>query len=170
MHVVGDPVRSSSAAPRYRRILVPLDGSELSEAALPHAEALARLSGAELILLRAYAPPVEPEPAPILLAGPDRRAQVRAATAGRNRRHAADRHLAGAADRLRGKGIAAAVVPAAGPAGEVIVLEANARQADLIVMATHARTGVDRFLAGSVADHVLRHASCPVYLVHPLRG
>ena len=167
MHVVDDRTRTASPAPRYRRILVPLDGTELGEAALPHAEALARLSGAELLLLRAYLPPVEPEPAPILLAGLDTRAMVKAATEGRNRRHAADRYLAGAADRLRGGGIATTALPAEGPAGEVIVREAHARQVDLIVMATHARTGVDRLLAGSVADDVLHHAACPVYLVHP---
>jgi nucleotide-binding universal stress UspA family protein len=46
--------------------------------------------------------------------------------------------------------------------GEAIVARANELKVDLIVMGTHGRTGVKRLLLGSVADHVVRHADCPV--------
>jgi nucleotide-binding universal stress UspA family protein len=54
---------------------------------------------------------------------------------------------------------------AIGPAGEEILREARARGADLLVLATHGRSGLGRWLYGSVADHVLRHAEVPVLLV-----
>lgn len=46
--------------------------------------------------------------------------------------------------------------------GEAIVARADELHADLIVMGTHGRTGVKRMVLGSVADHVVRHAPCPV--------
>jgi nucleotide-binding universal stress UspA family protein len=156
-----------ASIPRYRRILVPLDGTELSETALPHAEALARLAGAELVVLRAYLPPAEPAPSPGLLVGVNRRALERAMTDGRNMRHASERYLEAIAEGLEDSDVEVTTVPIEGAAGEAIVREATAREVDLIVMATHARHGVGRLLAGSVAEHVLHHTTIPVYLVHP---
>jgi nucleotide-binding universal stress UspA family protein len=49
--------------------------------------------------------------------------------------------------------------------GETIVAAARDAKADLIVMGTHGRTGVNRLLLGSVAEHVLRHSPCPVVTV-----
>jgi len=54
-----------------------------------------------------------------------------------------------------------------GPAAEAIVAASRDLGASLVVMATHARTGLDRILLGSVAQGVLRHGSIPVLLVHP---
>ena len=50
--------------------------------------------------------------------------------------------------------------------GDIILDAARADGAELIVMGTHGRTGVRRLLLGSVAEHVLRHADCPVVTVH----
>jgi nucleotide-binding universal stress UspA family protein len=62
----------------------------------------------------------------------------------------------------------------AGTPVESIVSIAQSCQADLIVMGTYGRTGFKRLVLGSVADHVLRRASCPVmivpFLLHPTRG
>jgi nucleotide-binding universal stress UspA family protein len=176
----------SGPLPSYHRILVPLDGSQLSELALPHAEALARLAGAELVILRCYTapPPIEPTAAlgvtlargafapaghragpapPLEEAVPD----ALAARQALDLRQRIDRYLDGIAERLHAAGVRADVVRLEGSAGEVVVAEAIARAADLIVMATHARGGIARLVAGSVADHVLHRAPCPVFLVHP---
>jgi nucleotide-binding universal stress UspA family protein len=56
-----------------------------------------------------------------------------------------------------------------GPAGESIVDVAEAEAADLIVVGTHDRGAVGRLLLGSVSDHVVRHARCPVMVVRPTR-
>jgi len=60
----------------------------------------------------------------------------------------------------------AAVVIHGGSIGDVIVDAANEAGAELIVMGSHGRTGVKRLLLGSVAEHVVRHAKCPVVTVH----
>lgn len=54
-----------------------------------------------------------------------------------------------------------------GTPGEAIVSAAEAEGADLIVVGTHGRNLVGRFLLGSVSDYVVRHASCPVLVVRP---
>jgi nucleotide-binding universal stress UspA family protein len=151
---------------RYRRILVPVDGSALAETALPYAAELARMSGAELTILRVYETSIEPEPEPAAIAGMDRREYTRAVTRGRNLRHAAERHLETAAEQLRAHGLAISTATFEGQPGDAIVGEAEGRDVDLIVMATHSRTGVARRLAGSVADYVLHHTTRPVLLVH----
>ena len=52
-----------------------------------------------------------------------------------------------------------------GDPGEAIVAAADSENADLIVVGSHGRSGVSRFLIGSVSDHVVRHAHCPVMVV-----
>jgi len=54
--------------------------------------------------------------------------------------------------------------------GDIILDAARRTGAELIVMGTHGRTGVRRLLLGSVAEHVLRHADCPVVTVHAPRS
>jgi nucleotide-binding universal stress UspA family protein len=147
----------------FRRILVPLDGTALAEAALAPATALARLFGAELHLLRAVEPVLVPVPDgvsdfPPLTGQPlieHLTAQARV-------------DLDRVAGRLRSEGLAVSsqvtvhdFFEAAAPA----VLEA-AKTADLIVLATHGRSRVARFFFGSVADNVVRAAPCPVLVVH----
>jgi nucleotide-binding universal stress UspA family protein len=52
-----------------------------------------------------------------------------------------------------------------GDAGEAIVAAADSENADMIVVGSHGRSGVSRFLIGSVSDYVVRHAHCPVMVV-----
>jgi nucleotide-binding universal stress UspA family protein len=52
-----------------------------------------------------------------------------------------------------------------GPAGEAIVEVARNEQVDLVVVGSHGRGAVGRFLVGSVSEHVVRHAPCPVLVV-----
>lgn len=52
-----------------------------------------------------------------------------------------------------------------GRAADVIVNTAEEKGVDLIVLSTHGHTGLNRLLMGSVAEHVVRHAKCPVYVV-----
>jgi nucleotide-binding universal stress UspA family protein len=122
----------------YAQILVPLDGSEVAEAALPCAEALARLAPATIYLVRA-APPEDTALATTYLA-----------------RVAAD---------VRARGLVAETVVAAGPPADAVVQEAAEREIDLIVMTTHGRSGPGRWVLGSVADEVLHRTARPVLLV-----
>ncbi|HZR97692.1 MAG TPA: universal stress protein [Chloroflexota bacterium] len=149
----------------YRRILVALDGSVVAEAALPHAQALAKAFGATVLLLRATTPPEQITPAaaagPTPVAGPMVNptpiieAELRAASA----------YLAATAETLASAGVTVQCLQRDGAPAQVILDEARAHDADLIVMTTHGRGGMLRLAYGSVADAVLRHAPCPVVLV-----
>ncbi len=149
----------------YARILVPVDGSVLAEAALPHAIAMARRFGATIELTRSYTPPASllaasaasamPGTGPILDAGPF----IAAA------RDEAEVYLAALAARIRREGVTVEQRRLDGSAGESIAMESLRAEVDLIVMTTHGRGGLGRLVLGSVADHVLRHADCPVLLI-----
>ena len=136
--------------PAYRTILVPLDGSALSERALPEATALAARSGARLLLLRVAVANFVTRNDP--LTGEPRLADL-----------AAD-YLRDVAARA-GDRSTAETIEAAGEPGPVIGRVARERGVDLIVMATHGRTGVQRLWIGSVATKVVRSTDVPVLLV-----
>jgi nucleotide-binding universal stress UspA family protein len=65
------------------------------------------------------------------------------------------------------KGVKAKGMVVVGYAAEEIVALAERETADLIVMGTHGRTGIDRFLFGSVAEKVVKSARCPVMTIRP---
>ena len=67
--------------------------------------------------------------------------------------------------RARDLGIPTAFLVWEGTPGEAIVAAAESERADLVVLGTHGRTGLNRSLLGSVSDHVIRHAACPVVVV-----
>jgi nucleotide-binding universal stress UspA family protein len=134
-----------------RTLLVPLDGSVLAEQALPYASGLACAAGARLLLVRAtLAHPV---------AGVDE-ADARAATVER-----AEVELGGVAERLKHEGLAVEPVVYYAEAADAILEAARERQADLIVMSTLGRTGLGRWIYGSVANRVLQRAEVPLLLV-----
>ena len=77
------------------------------------------------------------------------------------------RPLAARAAALAGDGVTARAVVKVGVAWEEIVRLAAEEHADMIVMGTQGRTGLDRLLLGSVAERVIRQAPCPVLTVRP---
>ncbi len=144
----------------YRRILVPLDGSEFAEAALSHARALACCTGAEIALLRVAVQPrydySSSDPKlfrPIL-------ADLLKESANYLERVAAD---------LGKAGFKVSTETCTGPVAETILEYARSIDADLIVMSTHGRSGLARWFIGSVADKVVRGANLPVLLARPDR-
>jgi nucleotide-binding universal stress UspA family protein len=71
----------------------------------------------------------------------------------------------GLVQRAKAAGANAAFLVWEGEPGEAIVAAAESENADLIVVGSHGRSGVSRFLIGSVSDYVVRHAHCPVMVV-----
>ncbi len=129
------------------RILVPLDGSRLSEAILPMAEALARDYEAELLLLRALRPQRSPE------AETDAQEQ-------------AERYLAGIAREVEGRGVPGVAWKVWYAEPDRAIADAAAfHDVDLVAMSTHGRGGLSRLLFGSVAESLVRKARVPVLLV-----
>ena len=149
----------------YERIMVALDGSGASEAALPHGLALARACSAELLLLRVVAgsrtlpelvlSAAEPSPAP--------GAVDAQALAGEETDAIA--YLDNLIARFDAAEIKISRKVSMGPAARTIAAEAEIFRADLLVLATHGRGGLARLVLGSVAEAVLRLTPCPAVLV-----
>jgi len=136
-----------------KTILVPLDGSVLGELALAPAIDLARDKSARLVLLRAAE-------AHTTLADPTE-AQVTVV-------REAEEYLAGVRARVLAGGLEAVETSVwYGPAADAIVEAARYRNADLIVMSSHGRSGVSRLVLGSVAESVLRATTVPILLIRP---
>lgn len=141
----------------YRRVLVPLDGSELAEAILPFAEQVAGPLDAEVILVRVVEPVSAAEA--VALAG------VVAPDTFAVREIEAKRYLHEVERRLSKKGLRVRTRIALGPPAEAILGAVQTSGVDLVAMTTHGRSGLGRALFGSVAESVLRASPVPVLLV-----
>ena len=144
----------------YKRILVPVDGSSTSKAGLKEALKLARPVKATLFLVNVL-------DEQMAFASIEMAASVPALLD--SMRDSGIRVLKAAAQAARGRGVKAqtALVESFGTrVADTIVKQAKRSRADIIVMGTHGRRGVNRLVMGSDADLVVRYASVPVLLVH----
>ncbi len=157
-----------------RTILVPLDGSKLAEGVLPHVEALAKQRGTELVeivLLGVYEPVTAlgyyPPSARFETLGGAVHVMPKDYARGESARQKiiAEQYLAGVAQRLKDAGLKVCSEALSGEPAEVIVDYASNHPFNLIVMTTHARSGLSRWAYGSVAAKVLRGVSSPIFLV-----
>lgn len=160
----GTPL-AGPAATMYDRIAVALDGSPLAEQILPYVLALAEKFGSTLILVRAILPEqkvaalVEPAVAGVPL-DPTLVEETM-----ESEEDAARTYLASVANDFRRRGIEVQTEHPHGLAAATIVGAALRRQADVIALTTHGRSGLGRLIFGSVADEVLHTAPGPVLLV-----
>jgi nucleotide-binding universal stress UspA family protein len=144
-----------------REILFPTDLSAASERAFEHARLLAERSGARLVVYHA----IEIPAAEYARWGAEHDEEIRARFAQEARREIERRFLAPSLDC---EVIVASDVAAPALLVDVALLELlRRRQPDLVVMATHARTGVARAFIGSVAEQVAHHGGRPVLCVPP---
>jgi len=135
----------------FKKILVPLDGSALAEAILPQVTELARVPDAELVILRVALAHAFPGADPT-------EAQLQAV-------RESEKYLEEVGKGLKGAGLRVSSVVRYGHAAEEILDHAAFAGIDLIAMSTHGRTGVSRWVLGSVAEKVLRASSMPLLLV-----
>jgi len=147
------PVVERGAPGRFRTVVLATDLSPTSEAATTAALDLASSVGARLLAVSVVDPGSLRVPGGRYLARVD---QVRA-----ERERFAQELVA----RGRSMGVAVDFLVWEGDPGEAIIDAAQAEGADMIVVGSHGRGAVGRFLIGSVSDHVVRHASCPVLVV-----
>ena len=145
----------------FNKILIPLDGSELAEAALAPGFRIAEKFGSEVILLRVAVPE------PMLVGLPALAPGAYELYSGelRRDREEAEAHLYGIKMSWLGLGLPIRTQVLAGTPPEMIVEEAKVEGVDLIVMSTHGRSGLGRLIYGSVAEAVLRGAHMPVMLI-----
>ncbi len=137
------------------KIILTLDGSKLAEKALPYAEILTKKFAAELFLIGVVQPSTivtnYPEIANQIIEDEITTTKVYLKTI---QDHLSKRHLR----------VSTAVLYAPS-AADAIIAFACQEAANLIVMSTHGRSGLSRWVHGSVASKVLQHAPCPVLLV-----
>ena len=158
----GDDEPDVGAEAVITRMLIPLDGTELSEGVIDHAVPFAALFGAALHLVRIVPYPMQFS-SPYLPHTMQMNQQFVAEA-----KEAALEYLAGHADRLRAQGHAVdvAVVVVAQP-GHGILAEMDDAGCDAVAMATHGRAGLTRAILGSTADKVIRGTRVPVFLHRP---
>jgi nucleotide-binding universal stress UspA family protein len=157
-----------------KRMIAALDGSALAETALPFVERVARGAEAELILVRVVPPAsaagvlvrTSGELLPYMASVPIARPEADAEAA-RNERYEAERYLDTLAESLGERGIAAQTAVVVGDAAPTLIEEARLRGADLIALGTHGRSGLGRWIYGSVAEAVVARSPVPVFLARP---
>lgn len=150
--LLGTPRREGVEEPAARKILVPLDGSPLADSVLEHARGLGVSRGAEVVLFSAVW--VEPTDNPLAYTRELDVSSARAREMLKERVEALERDGVKASSLIKRGEAAGSILDAAAETG-----------ADLIAMTTHGRTGVKRWLLGSVAERVLRASPLPVLLV-----
>ncbi len=142
----------------YSKVIVPLDGSDLSEQSLPYAELIAKSLNVPIELVQAY--DILP---PSLLGGSNRQGVVSALEEGSRARALVS--MENQRRRLEGDGLSVNLVAQRGPAADVIVAVAGADPTALVVMSTHGRGGISRWVMGSVTDKVLHTIPNPMLIV-----
>ena len=151
----------------FHRILVPLDGSQLSGKAIPYAAEIARRFKARVILMRV----VPPTPMPILgsTATPEVITITEKEALSQTRKHltAARRYLKRKIQQLASQGLAVTEKVVAGAPLKSILDICREEDIDLIVMTTHGRKGLKRAIIGSISDEVIRECKIPVLVTKP---
>jgi nucleotide-binding universal stress UspA family protein len=140
----------------YKKILVPLDGSELAKIGLGEGQKLAKYFGAELILFQVV--PFMP-----IYGSPE---LVTPLIIDEKQKEAAEQYLAILCEELRKKDFKVTATVKTGQQVAVEIIDfAKEHGVDLIVMSTHGRSGISRWVLGSVALKVLTRAETPILLL-----
>ncbi len=141
-----------------RKILVPLDGSDLGAVALPWAKELVKKTGAKLFLLQVLSSAYKTIGVMNYAAGFEKQLI-------KTMRKEADEYLSKAAVNLKKEGIDSKLDLVEGIPAEAILGYARSNSIDLIAISTHGRTGLSRFIMGSVAQKVVHYSEVPVLVI-----
>lgn len=147
-----------------KKILLPLDGSRVGEAAIPVTEALAQALGAELVLFQVI------EPVVTTFEIPEASAPYPMAMVDETRKTSIIAYLDGVGKQLKEKGLNISSVIGSGSPADQIVDYAGANAIDLIAMSTHGRSGIGRWVFGSITDKVLHAGDTAVLVVPAVKG
>jgi universal stress protein A len=156
---VADPHSASGTrpSPEFRVLLVAIDFSDCSLAALNYAVVLSQRFHAKIVLLHVVEPAVYPENYLVSPGTVDE--------ANQNLLAGGEERLAKVKSRVTSEGVAAETLVRIGRTQSDIADTARAVAADLIVMGTHGQSGLKTLLLGGTAERVLRHSHCPVLAV-----
>lgn len=148
----------------YRKVMVPLDGSELAECVLPHVESLAKAGQVQNVILVRVAESFDTLSwggTTAYLKDEDiKQFDVR-------HRNAAQNYLDDLVGRLDMGGASVEKVVLSGRTAEKLAEYANKNNVDLVIISTHGRSGVSRWVWGSIADRLLHSVHAPVLMIRP---
>ena len=144
----------------YQRILAPLDGSPLAECVFPHLETLAAGCQVKEVVLARVVEPFRPIATGEYTLKPEEVLRIE-----EEAKSAAQAYLKKTAEKIKLNGIGVKTEMIFGAPAETLANYATRNKVDLIVIATHGRSGVSRWVWGSVADRILRSACVPVLMV-----
>ncbi len=145
----------------YKNIMVPMDGSKLAECVLPHVDLIANGCGTEKIT---FIRVVEPVVLPVGIGGEYFNAQVMTEME-EFETSSAQSYLDELKEKVNYGKIAIEAKLLQGRAAESLIDYALSHKVDLIIIATHGRSGISRWVRGSVADHILHEASVPILMI-----
>ncbi|MFC1919383.1 universal stress protein [Chloroflexota bacterium] len=148
----------------YKRILVPLDGSDLAECVLPHVASISEGCNVMDVVFVRVVEPVEIHSGGDL-GGSFRLTDEQMKEVESSQRTAAEEYLDKVASQMKQKGVITHSKILLGKVADTISNYASNNEVDLIIIATHGRTGVSRWVWGSSADRVLRSSCVPVLMV-----
>lgn len=152
----------------YKKIMIPLDGSELAECVLPHVEAFIKGFSIRDVLLVRVIEPVKPD-----LRVYDNifdeefigQAQKIWRDVEKQERTSAKEYLDKVSERLQQKGSTVHPEVLVGDVARKLADYTESNNIDLIIMASHGHSGVKRWIMGSVAEKLFRSVSLPVFMV-----
>ena len=144
----------------YQHIMVPLDGSELAECVLPHAESIATGCNVSKITLVRVVPPLHMYGGTETGISPEERHHLEADSI-----EVATAYLEEKAKQLKDKGALVETTVLFGNVLDKLCDYITENGVDLVIIATHGRSGVSRLFLGSIADRLLRNAPIPVLMV-----
>ncbi len=141
----------------YQKMLIPLDGSELAECVLPHVKAIAAGNGTRKVVLLRIVEPLPVGTPPAVDCELVEKAGVKAA----------EEYLSRVKARLTKERLNVETRVLTGRPAETISDFVRREGVDLVALATHGRSGVSRWVFGSVADRLVRSLSVPILLIRP---
>jgi len=146
----------------YKKIMVPLDGSKLAECVFPHLETVIKgCESPEVIVVQA----VEPLSVPYGREVSQFTSLEQVKAFETHQKTEAEKYLKEVVARLKKTGVNARADLIYGKADEALSDYANKNKVDLVIIATHGRSGISRWVLGSVADRLVRSVCGPVLMV-----
>jgi nucleotide-binding universal stress UspA family protein len=146
----------------YNHVIVPLDGSELAESVLPHLEAVASNCQVTNVELVRAVPPIEMHYKAAMPIDVNQEKQINRAAI-----IEAEDYLKSVKAKLDASRMSVSTKVLSGKVIDVLADYINASDADLLIIATHGRSGPSRWIWGSVADRLLQVSCIPIFMVRP---
>ncbi len=143
----------------YKMILVPLDGSELAECVLPHVEEMCRGEEERVIHLVRVVEPFQPYVGDYVINFTE------VERIDRENRASAERYLEEVSKKLKCGKLMIQKKVLVGRVAEELADYAKEHDVDLIVIATHGRSGISRWVRGSIADRILHFSNVPILMI-----